>query len=52
MSLEEANSHGMKDMMVSAEADKEGLSLITCAGDYQPQTKQFDKRVMLRAVRV
>ena len=51
MSLDEANSHGVKDMMASAEAGKEGLSLITCAGNYQAQTKQFDKRVMVRAVR-
>lgn len=50
MSLEKANKEGMRDMMVSADSTKEGLSLITCAGNWIPRDKVFDKRVMVRAV--
>lgn len=50
MSLEKANNQGMRDMMVSADTTKEGLSLITCAGNWVPRDKVFDKRVMVRAV--
>ncbi|MBI3889436.1 class F sortase [Candidatus Saccharibacteria bacterium] len=50
MSLKEANTTGMKDMMQSIEPSKEGLSLITCAGNWVPRDKIFDKRVMVRAV--
>ena len=49
MSLEKANKTGMKDMMQSIEPDKEGLSLITCAGTWIPRDKVFDQRVMVRA---
>lgn len=52
MSLEEANSSGMKKMMLSADDDKEGLSLITCDGKWIPRLQQFDRRIMLRAVLV
>lgn len=52
MSLEEVNKNGMKMMMQSAEAGKEGLNLITCAGTWIPRMQQFDKRVMLRAVAI
>lgn len=50
MSLNKANTTGMKDMMQSADPSKEGLSLITCAGNWVPRDKVFDKRVMVRAV--
>jgi len=50
MSLQEANNSGMKDMMQSIDPSKEGLSLITCAGNWIPRDKVFDKRVMVRAV--
>lgn len=50
MDLEEVNKTGMKMMMKSAEATKEGLNLITCAGTWVPRMQQFDKRIMLRAV--
>lgn len=50
MTLEEANKTGMRDMMMSANPAKEGLSLITCAGTWIPRDKVFDKRVMVRAV--
>ena len=50
MSLQQANTTGMKDMMVSVDPSKEGLSIITCAGNWIPRDKIFDKRVMVRAV--
>ena len=50
MSLKEANTTGMKDMMQSVDQTKEGLSLITCAGNWVPRDKVFDKRVMVRAI--
>lgn len=49
MSLDEVNKSGMKMMMESADASKEGLNLITCDGNWIPQLKQYDKRIMLRA---
>lgn len=52
MSLDEVNATGMKMMGRSAGADKEGLNLITCDGKYVPRLKQFDRRIMLRAVLV
>ncbi len=50
MSLSDVNKYGMKQMMQSVDETKEGLSLITCAGNYVPKLGQFDKRVMVRAV--
>lgn len=52
MSLQDVNKYGMNQMMRSVDENKEGLSLITCAGNYVPKLGQFDKRVMVRAVRV
>jgi sortase (surface protein transpeptidase) len=52
MSLQKANESGMKEMMQSAEFDKEGLSLVTCDGKWVPRLQQFDRRVMLRAVAI
>lgn len=52
MTLDEVNKTGMKEMMYSAQSDKEGLNLITCAGRYIPKQKLFDHRIMLRAVRM
>ena len=52
MPLEEVNKTGMKMMMESAEEGKEGLNLITCDGNWVPKYKQFDRRIMLRAVQV
>lgn len=52
MSLDQVNKTGMQEMMQSADPSKEGLSLITCAGSYVPAIKQFDQRIMLRAVLV
>lgn len=50
MSLQQANTTGMKDMMQPVDPSHEGLSLITCAGNWVPRDKVFDKRVMVRAV--
>lgn len=50
MPLDEVNATGMKKMMESAESGKEGLNLITCDGKWVPRLKQFDRRIMLRAV--
>jgi len=52
MHLEEVNKTGMKMMLHSANPDKEGLNLITSDGNWVPKYKQFDKRIMLRAVLV
>ena len=49
MSLEEANTSGMKKMTQSIESDKEGLSLITSDGKWIPKYQQFGSRIMLRA---
>ena len=50
MPLDEVNATGMKMMMQSAETGKEALNLITCDGKWVPRLKQFDRRIMLRAV--
>lgn len=50
MPLDQVNSTGMKKMMESAETGKEGLNIITCDGKWVPQIKQYDRRIMLRAV--
>ncbi len=50
MPLEEVNKTGMRMMMESAEEGKEGLNLITCDGKWVPKYRQFDRRIMLRAV--
>ena len=52
MPLEEVNKTGMQMMMKSAEEGKEGLNLITCDGKWVPKYQQFDRRIMLRAVRI
>lgn len=52
MAIEDVNKTGMKMMGQSAEQGKEGLNLITCDGKWVPRIKQFDRRIMLRAVAV
>ena len=49
MPLEWVNKTGMKEMMRSAEPQKEGLSLITNGGNWIPKDKVFDRRVLVRA---
>ena len=48
--LKEANTAGMKRLMTPFDSAKEGLGLITCAGNWIPRDKVFDKRIMIRAV--
>lgn len=50
MSLQQANTTGMKELMTPYESGKEGLGLITCAGKWVPRDKVFDKRILVRAV--
>lgn len=50
MSLQKANSDGMKQMFKSPEPGKEALSIMTCAGNWVPRDKVFDKRIIVRAV--
>lgn len=49
-SLVEVNKNGMKRLMTPFDPDKEGLGLITCAGNWIPRDKVFDKRILVRAV--
>lgn len=41
MSLDDVNKYGMQQMMQSVDPNKEGLSLITCAGNYIPRLGQI-----------
>ncbi len=50
MSLQQANTTGMKDLMTPYDNTNEGLGLITCAGKWVPRDKVFDKRILVRAV--
>lgn len=51
-SLKDANTTGMQRLMTPFDKSKEGLGLITCAGNWVPRDKVFDKRVLIRAVAV
>jgi LPXTG-site transpeptidase (sortase) family protein len=48
--IADVNGGGMAKMLQSAEQGKEGLNLITCDGVYDKSVKQFNRRIMLRAV--
>lgn len=48
--LKETNASGMKRLMTPFDQTKEGLGLITCAGNWVPRDKVFDKRILVRAV--
>ena len=50
VSLKEANTTGMNRLLQPYDTDKEGLGLISCAGNWVPRDKVFDKRIMVRAV--
>lgn len=50
MSLKDANKTGMNRLLQPYDPEKEGLGLITCAGDWVPRDKVFNKRIMVRAV--
>lgn len=49
-SLAETNKTGMKRLLTPYDPAKEGLGLITCAGNWVPRDKVFDKRILVRAV--
>ncbi len=48
--LKDANTTGMQRLMTPYDKTKEGLGLITCAGNWIPRDKVFDKRILIRAV--
>lgn len=50
MPLDQVNKTGMNEMMQPVDPSKEGLSLITCSGNYVPRLGQFDHRIMVRAI--
>lgn len=54
VTLEQANDKnhksGMAAMTRSSDPSKQGLNIITCVGNWLPDQKTFDQRVMLRAV--
>lgn len=49
-SLKDANAAGVQRLMTPFNKSKEGLGLITCAGNWVPRDKVFDKRILVRAV--
>lgn len=49
LSIEEANDY-MASMMIVANDREQGLSLISCVGDWLPYQQTLDRRVMVRAV--
>jgi LPXTG-site transpeptidase (sortase) family protein len=49
-SLKDANTTGMQRLLTPYDTGKEGLGLITCAGNWVPRDKVFDKRILIRAV--
>ncbi len=50
VTLKNLATSGMKDLMLSADPSKEGLSLITTSGKWIPKDKVFDKSIIVRAV--
>lgn len=46
----EANTSGMKRLMTPYDSSKEGLGLMTNAGNWIPRDKVYDKRTLVRAV--
>lgn len=50
--LKETNASGMQRLMTPYDKNKEGLGLITCAGNWVPRDKVFDKRILIRAVAI
>lgn len=50
--LKDTNASGMQRLMTPYDKNKEGLGLITCAGNWVPRDKVFDKRILIRAVAI
>lgn len=51
-SLKDTNATGMQRLLAPYDNSKEGLGLITCAGNWVPRDRVFDKRILVRAVAV
>jgi len=49
-SLQDVNATGMQRLMTPYDSSNEGLGLITCAGNWIPRDRVFDKRILVRAV--
>jgi len=50
MTVQEASQTGMKTMLEPIDEVREGLTLVTTDGNWVPRIKQFEKRVVVRAV--
>lgn len=46
------NPYGMSTILNSHDVSKEGLNIITCVGDWLQSDQTYNKRTMLRAVRI
>ena len=46
------NPYGMSTILNSHDTSKEGLNIITCVGDWLQSDQTYNKRTMLRAVRI
>ena len=46
-----ADGMNMNNYLVSKNVDKAGLTLMTCAGEYNPKTQTYDKRLAVFAIR-
>jgi hypothetical protein len=49
-SLADTNSTGMSRLFQPYDNTKQGLSLITCGGNWSPHRQLFDKRILVRSV--
>lgn len=50
--LDELRSLGIEEAMKPIDPKQEGLALITCDGNFVPRTGQFDKRIVVRAIKL
>lgn len=50
MTVQEASQIGMKTMLEPIDETHEGLTLVTTEGNWVPRIKQFERRVIVRAV--
>lgn len=50
MPVAQVYSTGLKEMMLSAKPDKEGLGIVVASGNWVPKLQEYDRRIMIRAV--
>jgi len=50
MTVEEAGKTGMKTMLEPIDETRENLTLVTTDGNWVPRIKQFEKRIIVRAI--